>query len=286
MKINFTKMHGCGNDYIYIDCLSSTPDFPLSDLSKNMSCRRFSVGADGVIFICPSAVADAEMRIFNLDGSEGKMCGNGIRCVGKYLYETRKLNKTELLIETLSGVKKLSLSLRGGRVSSVSVDMGRAELLTSKIPMKSDMEKVVFSPVSVGGETFRATCVSIGNPHAVLFISDVDNADIEHVGKLFETADIFPEGVNTELCRVVGTNELQMRVWERGSGETLACGTGACAAATAAVIGGLCSYDAPITVHLPGGDLFITVSRELDVTMTGGAEKVYEGVYEYERSDK
>ena len=286
MEIPFTKMHGCGNDYIYIDCTERTLPVSVPALARKMSKRRFSVGADGVILICPSAVADAKMRIFNLDGSEGKMCGNGIRCVGKYLYETKKLNKTSLDIETLSGIKHLELNVHGGRVRSISVNMGRAELSPAKIPMISPLENVVFSPLEIGGETFVSTCLSIGNPHAVLFISDLDSFDIERVGRSFERAPIFPEGVNTEFCRLIGNNEISMRVFERGSGETLACGTGACASAVAAALGGFCGYDEPITVHLAGGDLTVYVSRALDVVMKGDANKVFEGVYDYERTDQ
>lgn len=286
MRINFTKMHGCGNDYIYIDCLSSPPPDDVAALSRAMSLRRFSVGADGVILILPSSVADAKMRIFNADGSEGKMCGNGIRCVGKYLWDVRKMNKPELSIETLSGVKRLVAKEENGSVSLVGVDMGRAELLSSKIPIISPLDKVVFSHVEIGGETFVITCVSMGNPHAVMFNSDVENADIEHVGRLFEQSEFFPEGINVELCRLDGDNAITMRVWERGSGETLACGTGACAAAVASVLGGTCKYGEPIKVRLPGGELYVTVSERLDVFMLGGAEIVYNGVYDYEYTDK
>ena len=285
MKIYFTKMHGCANDYIYVNCFDGVP-FDPGRLSAAMSPRHFSVGSDGLVLICRSACADAKMRMFNLDGSEGKMCGNAIRCVGKYLYDNRLTEKTELDIETLSGIKHLSLSVSDGRVDFVTVDMGTASLAASQIPVISESAAVVALPLSVCGTEYRITCVSMGNPHAVTFVSDTASLDLERIGPVFEHHPMFPERVNTEFIEVMDAHNLKMRVWERGSGETWACGTGACAAVTAAVVNGYCPAGEPVTVHLIGGALTITVSEDFRVRMTGGAVKVYEGVYEYEDSDE
>ena len=281
MQIAFTKMHGCGNDYIYVNCLDGELIEPKT-ITDDMSPRHFSVGADGLVMICRSDVADAKMRMFNLDGSEGKMCGNAIRCVGKYLYDNGIVNKTKLDIETLSGIKHLTLTVTDGRVSEVTVDMGCASIIASEIPVIAETEKVIDAPLSVCGKDYRITCVSMGNPHAVTFIDDTDTIDIEKIGPVFENHPIFPERVNTEFVQVIDRKNLKMRVWERGSGETYACGTGACATVTAAVLNGHCDFGCPVTVHLIGGDLTITVTEDFRVMMTGSATKVYEGVYEYE----
>ena len=285
MKIPFTKMHGAGNDYIYINCFDGI-DFSPPALAKLMSPRRFSVGADGVILICASDIADAKMRIFNLDGSEGKMCGNGIRCVGKYLYEKGIVKKKSLAVETMSGVKKLSLDVACGTVRRVSVDMGKAELRADKIPVLSLSDTVIGAPLEIDGQTYVLTCVSMGNPHAVTFVKNAGELDVIKAGAAIARCGLFPEGVNVEFAEAAGKNELFCRVFERGSGETLSCGTGACAAAVAGVLDGRCDTDAPITVRLRGGELYVTVTRELYVTLSGGAETVYEGVYEYEGADK
>ena len=281
MRIHFTKMHGCANDYIYVNCLDGIP-FEPGRLSALMSPRHFSVGADGLVLICRSETADAKMRMFNLDGSEGKMCGNAIRCVGKYLYDNGLTDKTELDIETLSGIKHLSLSVTEGKASLVTVDMGYAVLRAAEIPVVSESETVIGSPLSVCGTEYRITCVSMGNPHAVTFVPDTDTLDLEKIGPVFEHHPMFPERVNTEFIEILDRSNLKMRVWERGSGETWACGTGACAAVTAAVVNGYCDAEKPVTVHLIGGRLTITVSKDFRVRLTGGATKVYEGVYEYE----
>lgn len=282
MTIRFTKMHGCGNDYIFVDCMhGELPDADL--LAKEMSRRRFSVGSDGLIEICPSDAADAKMKMFNADGSEGKMCGNGIRCVGKYIFESGISKKTELEIETLSGIRRLSLKTDGDKVVSVTVDMGRADFSAKSVPVMTKDTRAVNAPVSVFGKEYRITCVSVGNPHAVIFMQGVDAADIGQIGRFFEKSPLFPEGVNTEFAEIVGKNEIKMRVWERGSGETLACGTGACAAAAAAVLTGSCEKNEPITIRLPGGTLSVTVTDDFGVFLTGGAEKIYDGVYCYER---
>jgi len=280
MEICFTKMHGIGNDYIYVNCLDRELENP-SDIAIKMSPRRFSVGADGLIMICKSDVADAKMRIFNADGSEGKMCGNGIRCVGKYLYDNRIVTKKEVDIETNSGVKHLTLHTTGDSVDTVSVDMGMATFSPKKIPVLAEKE-MINAPLIVNWAQYNVTCVSVGNPHAVVFVENVDYAELEKVGPLFEKHELFPERINTEFVEVIDMSTLKMRVWERGSGETWACGTGACASVCAAVINGHCEFDTPITVKLKGGDLTVTCSRRFEVRMEGMAEKVYDGVFAYE----
>lgn len=279
-KINFTKMHGIGNDYVYINCFEQSVDNP-EQLAKLMSPRRFSVGADGVILICPSNVADAKMRMFNLDGSEGKMCGNGIRCVGKFIYDNGIAHKSTVTVETLSGIKTLEIADKGGFADTITVDMGKAELQPQKIPAIADCDTIIDTAIMVDGKDYNITAVSMGNPHAVIFCDDIDSLNLEKIGPNFEHHEMFPEGVNTEFIRVIDEKALQMRVWERGSGETFACGTGACAAVVAAVENGYCKRDTEITVHLVGGDLFIAYAYDGTVYMRGRAQKVYDGVYEY-----
>lgn len=279
-QIKFTKMHGIGNDYVYINCFEQTVENP-KELAIKMSPRRFSVGADGVILICPSDVADAKMRMFNLDGSEGKMCGNGIRCVGKFIYDSGIAHKNTVTVETLSGIKTLEITDEGGKASSITVDMGKAEFSPDKIPAIAECDTIIDTAVTVDGKEYNITALSMGNPHAVTFCDEIDNLDLEKIGPHFEHHDMFPEQVNTEFIRVIDDHTLQMRVWERGSGETFACGTGACAAAVAAVENGCCKRDHEITVHLVGGDLFITYKSDGTVFMRGGAEKVFDGVYEF-----
>lgn len=276
MKIEFTKMHGIGNDYIYINCMSGM-SFDPCELSVKMSPRRFSVGADGVVCICSSETADARMRMFNADGSEGAMCGNATRCIGKYLYERGIVKKDIMTLQTLSGIKTLYLSVHDGKVDSVSVDMGVPDFSPEAVPSKREL---IDSPITVGGSEWRVTALSVGNPHAVTFVDDPYAIDIERLGPLFENNELFPERINTEFVKVCSDTELIMRVWERGSGETWACGTGACAVVSAAVRLGICPSDKPVTVHLRGGDLRITCSER--ITMTGPAQFVYDGVYEYD----
>ncbi len=285
MKIPFTKMHGIGNDYIYVNCMTEELADP-NRISYVMSPRHFSVGADGLVMICASEIADAKMRMFNADGSEGKMCGNAIRCVGKYLYDNGIVVKEKLSIETLSGIKYLNLNVENGKVASVEVDMGKAILAPAEIPVRYDGEKMIDRPVEVNGKTYRMTAVSMGNPHAVTFMDEIDSLDLEKMGPDFENHEIFPDRVNTEFVRVIDDHTLQMRVWERGSGETFACGTGACATVVAAVLNGICKTDTPVTVRLRGGDLKIICNSEMRVFMTGPAQKAYEGVFEYEDSDQ
>lgn len=276
--ISFTKMHGIGNDYIYVNCMSKEVDDP-SSLSISMSPRRLSVGSDGVVLICPSDIADAKMRMFNADGSEGKMCGNAIRCVGKYLFERKITDKTVLKIETLSGIKTLSLNVSDGKVASVSVDMGRAILAPRDIPVIYDGERMVNAPVEVLGSSYDVTAVSMGNPHAVIFMDEIKNLELEKIGPSFENLSIFPDRVNTEFVKVIDSETLDMRVWERGSGETYACGTGACATVAAAVLCGFCKTGVPVTVRLIGGELKITCADDMRITMEGPAKFVYDGEY-------
>lgn len=278
VRLEFTKMHGCGNDYIYINCFEQEIDDP-ERLAIALSDRHFGIGGDGLVLICRSDMADARMRMFNMDGSEGRMCGNAIRCVAKYLYDNGLCKKNEIKIETLSGVKTLLLNTENGSVVSVKVDMGKAELEPSKIPVTLPGDRIINEPVTVGKETYNITCVSMGNPHAVVFCDDPDSLDIEELGPRFEHHEIFPERVNTEFVQVIDRNTIKMRVWERGSGETLACGTGACAAAVASVLNGYCGKGQDIRVLLTGGELTINYTDER-VLMTGNCVRVFEGVIE------
>lgn len=279
-KLNFTKMHGIGNDYIYVNCMNGI-DFSPEKLAVMMSPRHFSVGSDGLVLICSSDVADAKMRMFNADGSEGKMCGNAIRCIGKYLYDNGIVKKEQLAIETLSGIKYLSLDIVDGKVARVSVDMGKAVFTASEIPVKWDGE-MINRAVTVLGSSYNITAVSMGNPHAVTFVEDIASLKLTEIGPHFENLAIFPERVNTEFVVAEDRRTFSMRVWERGSGETFACGTGACAVVAAAAYNGYADYDTPITVKLIGGELVIQCSRSMQINMKGTATKVYEGVYEYE----
>ena len=286
IKASFTKMHGCGNDYIYFDCFQHDINNPEA-LSVRLSDRHYGIGGDGVILVCPSDVADGKMRMFNLDGSEGKMCGNGIRCVGKFLYDHGLVDpaKERITVETLSGIKTLWPIYNDRKVCAMKVDMGRAELTPALIPVDAsklpdpNADRIVNAPYTVDGVEYHVTCVSMGNPHCVVFKNDVETMDIEKIGPAFETSELFPERVNTEFIRVLDDHTLKMRVWERGSGETWACGTGACAAAVAAVENGYCKKDTDITVKLIGGDLVIRYTDDT-VYMTGNAVTVYEGVVE------
>jgi carbamoyl-phosphate synthase large subunit len=278
MKLKFTKMHGAGNDYIYINCFENVVNSPES-LSVYLSDRHFGIGGDGIVLICPSDAADAKMRMFNLDGSEGKMCGNAIRCVAKYLYDGGIVKKTEMSIETLSGIKKLKLFTQSGRVARVSVDMGRAILKAKEIPVLSEKDTVVNERVKIGDAEYNITCVSMGNPHCIVFCDDIDSLDLEKLGPFFENDKIFPERVNTEFVKVAAPDKLAMRVWERGSGETLACGTGACAATAAAVLNGYCGEGRDITVKLLGGELTVNYGKD-GVILTGDAKLVFEGIVE------
>ena len=271
-------MHGIGNDYIYFDAFGGLPDNP-SEIAVKLSNRHTSVGGDGVIFVASSERADGAMRIFNADGSEGKMCGNGIRCVGKFLYEIKKIHKNVLKVETLSGVKTLSLNVKQGKVECVQVDMGRAELHPEKLPALLTGDAVINKPLKAGDAVYNITLVSMGNPHCVTFVERLDGLELEKTGPQFECHAAFPERINTEFVKVLGNNEIAMRVWERGSGEAMACGTGACAAAVASVLNGYAKKGSDILVHLRGGDLIINYTDEA-VLMTGGAEFSFTGEVE------
>lgn len=279
VRREFVKMVGCGNDYIYFACLGGNDLDSPEGLAVRLSDRHFGIGGDGVILICDSDKADAKMRMFNLDGSEGKMCGNGIRCVAKYLYDSHIVNKKEFTIETLSGIKNVKVITRSGEVIMVRVDMGKAELAPAAVPVKAEGESVVDREIEVGGKKYKVTCVSMGNPHCVVFTDNVDNLDIAKIGPAFEESELFPEGVNVEFVKALDDHTLKMRVWERGSGETYACGTGACATAVAACLNGLCKKGEDITVRLLGGDLTVKYTDDA-VYMTGDAVKVFDGVVE------
>ena len=259
--MRFTKMHGLGNDYLYV--FGEVPD-NASELSIKLSERHFGAGSDGMIWISKSDIADFKMRIFNADGSEAKMCGNGIRCVGKYVYDKGYTDQTHLTIETLSGMRELLLTVESDKVQTVSVNMGTA---ICEAPL----------PLTVGDRSMVCMPVSVGNPHAVFFTQNVAAVPLLELGPKIEHHRAFQDGVNVEFVQVINSSELRMRVWERGSGVTMACGTGACASAMAAIAGGFCSYHTPIVVHLDGGDLTIQVAENKSITMTGPAEFVYEG---------
>ncbi len=277
-KLHFFKMQGCGNDYIIIDNFDRAITYPES-LCVSLCRSYYGVAADGIILIEGSEVADAKMRLYNRDGSEGRMGGNGIRCVGKYLYDSGKAKKDELDIETASGVKHLKLYTRYGKVSSVSVGIGKANLNAKELPCTLPVERAVNYPAEIGGQTYNITCVGVGTPHCVVFTDKVDTLDLKTLGPQFENAEIFPQRVNTEFVRVVNPTTLRMRCFERGSGETMACGTGACAAVVAAVENGLCAKNVDVNVHVKGGILTVNYSDE-GVTLHGNAELVYEGTLE------
>lgn len=280
--LTFSKMHGIGNDYIYINCFQETVTDP-EKLSIFMSNVRFGVGSDGLVLILPSEVADFRMRIFNADGSEAMMCGNATRCVGKYVYEHGMTDKTEVSLETNSGIKYLTLYVNEAtnKVDAVKVDMGKAILKPAEIPVADDGDRFIAKPVVVDGVSYDMTCVSMGNPHAVVFLPEIDSLDLEKMGPSFEHHPLFPNRVNTEFIRVIDDHTLQMRVWERGSGETFACGTGACAAAVASVLNGYCKREQGILIHLRGGDLRIIYHNDESVTMIGPATFIFEGKMEY-----
>ena len=274
--MKFTKMQGIGNDYVYVNCLQETIENP-SELAKKISDRHYGVGSDGLIMINPSDKADFEMEMYNADGSRGEMCGNGIRCVAKYVYDYGLTDKTSISVETLAGIKYLDLTVEDGKVVLVKVDMGKPMLRPEEVPVVSEKEEVIDEPITVDGQEYRMTCVSMGNPHAVVFIDqDVKEFPLETVGVKFENHERFPKRVNTEFVNVLDRHTAQMRVWERGSGETLACGTGACAVAVASALNGLTEDE--VTVKLLGGDLQIKWDREKNtVYMTGPAEVVFDG---------
>ena len=268
-------MQGCGNDYVYVNCFEEKIEDP-SALSVQVSDRHFGIGSDGLILIGPSDRADFSMEIYNADGSVAMMCGNGIRCVGKYVYDKGLTDKTTVTVDTRSGVKTLELTVEDGLVSRVLVDMGEPVLKSAQIPVTFSKEQVISEPVTAAGREWKMTCVSMGNPHCVVPVDDVEDMDLEKIGPAFEWLEIFPERVNTEFIRVDSRDHVTMRVWERGSGETFACGTGACAVAVACIVNGW--TDEQVTVSLRGGDLRIRWDRERNVVlMEGPAVTVFEG---------
>ena len=278
--MKFTKMHGIGNDYVYMDCTKKRLENP-EELARLVSDRHKGIGADGLILIQPSEKADFEMAMYNADGSYGKMCGNGIRCVAKYVYDNGLTDKTELKIVSGGAVKYLKLLVKGGRAEKVRVNMGEPVLEPEKIPVIGKGEALIGEPVVVDNQVYEMTCVSMGNPHAVVFLDDVERLKLEELGPKFENHERFPDRINTEFVRRIDRKNLQMRVWERGSGETMACGTGACATAVAAVLNGLAERD--VTVHLLGGSLEISWDEKDNcVYMTGPAATVFTGEFDLE----
>lgn len=276
--MKFTKMQGLGNDYVYVNCFKEKIDDP-SALAVRISDRHFGVGSDGLILINPSKVADCEMEMYNADGSRGEMCGNGIRCVGKYMYDYGLTDKEAISVETLAGIKYLQFFIENEKVAKVKVDMGSPILTPAEIPVVAEGERAVDEPIVVDGTEYRMTCISMGNPHAIVYVDDVKNLQIEKIGPSFEKHERFPNRVNTEFVKVLDRNTVEMRVWERGSGETLACGTGACATAVACILNGL--TEEKVIVKLLGGDLEIEWDREENkVFMTGPAKVVFDGVWE------
>ena len=275
--MKFTKMHGIGNDYVYVNCFQETVKDPCA-VAKFVSDRHFGIGSDGLILIKPSDIADCEMDMYTLDGSQGAMCGNGIRCVAKYVYDYGIVNKTSISVATKSGIKYLDLTVKDGKVSTVKVNMGSPILTAKQIPVVSETEEVLDAPIEVNGDVYRFTAVSMGNPHAIVYMDDVEHLEIEKIGPAFESHVFFPDRVNTEFVKVIDNHTVQMRVWERGSGETLACGTGACAVAVASILNGHVDGTQPVTVKLLGGDLEIFWDRDDNlVYMTGPAATVFDG---------
>ena len=286
MKLNFTKMEGLGKDYVYVNCFKENIENP-SELSIKVSDRHFGIGSDGLILIKPSDKADFTMEMYNADGSQSEMCGNGIRCVGKYVYDYGLTDKTDVAIETLAGIKYLNLKVEKksaddrGRVSMVTVNMGAPIFESEKVPVKisEKLDKVVDYPVTVDGKTYNVTCVSMGNPHSVAYVDDVDTFPLEEIGPKFENHEMFPNRVNAEFVQIVSPTYAKMRVWERGSGETLACGTGTCATVVASILNG--KTEDEVTVKLLGGELIIRWDREENlVYMTGPAKVVFDGTIE------
>ncbi len=283
IDIPFTKMHGAGNDYIYMNCMEGVPADP-EKLAIAVSDRHFGIGADGLVLILPSDVADFRMRMFNADGSEAEMCGNASRCIGKYVFEKGITTKTKVSLETKAGIKVLHLSVTDGIVTKVRVDMGEPVLEATKIPVVSDNDKCINEPIEVDGRQFRFTAVSMGNPHAVIFLDkendSLDDYTVHHYGKLLEVHPLFPRKANIEFVKIDSPRHATMRVWERGSGETLACGTGACAASVAAVLNGLSART--LDIDLPGGTLTIEWNEDDNhVYLSGGAEFIADGIFHF-----
>lgn len=279
MKFEFIKMHGCGNDYIYMDFMQKKTQFNEEEVAKKLSNRHFGIGGDGLVLILPSEKADAYMKMFNADGTQGKMCGNAIRCVAKHIYEKGYVKKNSLKIDTLSGVKTLKLNVENNVVLSVEVNMGKPNFKSSSMPLKTSEEEVVLKKIEVKGEGYEVTCVSMGNPHAVVFVDDVFKLNVNELGEEFEKNELFKEEVNVEFVKIKSSSEVEMRVYERGSKETLACGTGACAVVAAMVKNGYCKKGEEVLVRLLGGELAISCEED-GVFMKGPATKVFTGEVE------
>lgn len=287
--MKFTKMQGCGNDYVYVNCFKETVDNP-SEVSKFVSDRHFGIGSDGLILIKPSDVADFKMDMYNSDGSQAEMCGNGIRCVGKYVFDYGLTDEVDITVETLAGIKKLHFIVKDGKVDLITVDMGEPILEPEKIPVDvnmglglkvdgTELTKVVDEELAVGDGNYRVTCVSMGNPHCIVYVDSTKNLEIEKIGPLFESHPLFPKRVNTEFIEIISRKEVNMRVWERGAAETWACGTGACASTVAGVLNGV--TDDEIILHLLGGDLKVKWDKDTNhVFMTGPAKVVFDGEIE------
>lgn len=275
--MKFTKLHGCGNGYIYVNLFEETLDNP-AEMAIKVSDHHFGIGSDGLITIGPSEIADFTMHIYNADGSEAEMCGNGVRCVGKYVYDHALTDKTEVTVETGAGIMVLELNVENDKVATVRVDMGEPIFAPEQIPVVAETNPVLMEPISVGDKEWKMTCVSMGNPHAVVFVDDVKDFPLETYGPLFENHERFPKRTNTEFVKVVSPTEAYMRVWERGSAETWACGTGTCATVVACILNGL--TERKVLVHLLGGDLTIEWDEETNhVFMTGPATEVFSGEY-------
>ena len=273
--MKFTKMHGCGNDYVYVNCFKETVENP-EIVAKFVSDRHFGIGADGLILIKPSKEADVRMGMYNADGSEGEMCGNGIRCVAKYAFDYGIVDKTSISVETKAGIKYLELQVENGKVKTVTVDMGEPITKPSLIPVAAEEEIVIEKPIEIKGKIYPITCVSMGNPHAITFVEDTSAIKIEEIGPSFENHALFPKRINTEFIQILDRKTINMRVWERGSGETLACGTGACASVYACILNK--KTEDEVLVHLLGGDLQIRYDKASNhIFMTGPATIVFDG---------
>lgn len=279
MKLRFTKMHGTGNDYVYVNLFKEHVENP-AELAVKVSDRHFGIGSDGLILVAPSEVADCRMIMYNADGSEGAMCGNGIRCVAKYAYEHNIVQKEQILVETKSGIKSLDLTVEDGKVTYVKVNMGQAILKPADIPVRAGGDTFIDRTIVVEGKEYKATCVSMGNPHCVVFTEGIDKIDLEKIGPPFEHHQWFPDRMNTEFVEVIDDHTIKMRVWERGSGETISCGTGTCAATVAAVLNGYCEKGEEIEVQIRGGKLYDTYLETGEVLMKGPATTVFDGEIE------
>lgn len=276
MKLHFTKMHGTGNDYVYVNLFSEQVADPAA-LAIRVSDRHFGIGSDGLILIAPSETADCRMIMYNADGSEGAMCGNGIRCVAKYAYEHNLVQGKEITVETKSGIKTLKLTVEDGCVTYVEVNMGQAVLRPADIPVRAEGDTFVAQKLTVDGTSYEVTCVSMGNPHCVVFTKGIETLDLRKIGPSFEHHDWFPDRINTEFAEILDDHTIKMRVWERGSGETISCGTGTCAVTVAAVLNGYCRQGEKIEVQIRGGKLYDTYLETGEVLMQGPAETVFDG---------